>query len=241
MLSDEAKYRIQWALALAVIVAALRTGYILYERHEANAAFQARQQAKDVAYADADWYVSPKKLHPYDLKSAKQLIQQPVWVRAGYEFVYYSYNPSGRSVDFSHDAGLLGPLERLEIHDVMIVSSPKGRQVIAIFQKSAKTFAVPIAVQTSEDFHFYSDEMFFIEDPHDLYKHWPAEIWKSVDAHEVKVGMKELQADFAVGIGQPDGGSPGERTIHYPNGGKPLSVTYQGGKAVEITPGSSAK
>jgi hypothetical protein len=34
MMSDEAKKRIQIALALAIVVAALRAGYILYQRHE---------------------------------------------------------------------------------------------------------------------------------------------------------------------------------------------------------------
>ncbi len=240
MLSDDAKQRIQWALALAVVIAAVRTGYILYERHEANVEFQARQQSKDAGYADPDWYVAPKKLHPYDLKSAKQLTQQPVWAREGNTYTYYPY--SSGSVDFSHDAGLLGPLERLQIRDVMIAKAPKaGRQVMAVFQKDGKTFAVPIGIQTSDDFKFYSDDMFFIEDPHELYKHWPAEIWKAVDAHEAEAGMKELQVDFAIGIGVPEAGSPGERTIHYANGGKAMVVTFEGGKAVMIETGTAEK
>jgi len=47
----------------------------------------------------------------------------------------------------------------------------------------------------------YSDEMLYIEDPRELYKHWPAGLWQSVEKHEVKPGMNELQADFAIGWG----------------------------------------
>jgi hypothetical protein len=60
---------------------------------------------------------SPKKLYPYDLKSAKQLTRQPVWVKEGYRYTYYPYVPVVKSVDFGHEAGVLGPIERLEIKD----------------------------------------------------------------------------------------------------------------------------
>jgi len=56
----------------------------------------------------------------------------------------------------------------------------------------------------------------------------------------VKPGMNELQADFAVGMGRPDaGGSSEEKTVHYPNGGKSLVITYHDGKAAEIKADSS--
>ena len=80
---------------------------------------------------------------------------------------------------------------------------------------------MPIGYETEGQYKIYSDEMFFVEDPHDLYKHWPADVWQAVDQHEVKAGMNEMQADFAVGMGMPDAGaSTNEKTVHYPNGGK---------------------
>src|SRR5580658_6463731 len=104
MMSEEAKKRIQIALALAVVVAGVRAGYILYERHEDYVAAQKQLSAKNAGYSNADYYVTPKKLYPYDLKSAKQLTQQPVWVKEGYRYTYYPYNPAARRVDFDHDA-----------------------------------------------------------------------------------------------------------------------------------------
>ena len=99
-------------------------------------------------------------------------------------------------------------------------------------------FSAPIGAEKGGDFKIYSDDAFFIEDPHDLYKHWPADVWQKIDAHEVQVGMSELQASFAIGMGVPEGsGDYGSRTLHYANGGKPLVIAFQNDKAVEIKPG----
>src|SRR5271170_212656 len=240
MMSEEAKKRIQIALALALVVAGLRAAYILYERHEDYVAAQRQQAAKNAGYSNADYYVTPKKLHPYDLVSAKQLTLQPVWVKEGYRYTYYRYVPVVKTVDFAHDAGLLEPIERLEIKDVMAVAAPGGRrQVVATFEKDGHSFAVPVGFESDGQYKIYSDEMFYVEDPHELYKHWPADVWQAVAQHEVKPGMNELQADFAVGMGTLDaGGSSEQRTLRYANGGKPLVVIYRDGKAEEVKPGT---
>ncbi len=240
MMTEQVKKKIQIALALALVVAGGRAGYILYERHEDYVAAQKQQQAKTLGYSNADYYVTPKKLHPYDLDSARQLTQQPVWVKEGYRYTYYRYVPVVKNVDFKHEEGLLGPIERLEIRDVLAVPAPGGRkQVVATFDKDGHSYAVPIGFESDGQYRIYSDEMFYIEDPHELYKHWPADVWQAVAQHEIKPGMNELQADFAVGMGVPDAGaSSEEKTVRYPNGGKPLVVTYEDGKAREVRAGT---
>ncbi|MGA2921444.1 MAG: hypothetical protein ABSE28_10085 [Candidatus Sulfotelmatobacter sp.] len=239
MMSEEAKKRIQIALALAIVVAGVRAGYILYQRHENYVAAQERQQARNAGYSNADYYVTPKKLYPYDLKSAKQLTRQPVWVKEGYRYTYYPYDEARKKADFEHEAGLLLPIERLEIKDLVTDVAGGKRQLMAVFQKEEKSYAVPIGFESDGQYKIYSDEMFYIEDPHELYKHWPADVWQAIGHHEVKPGMDELQADFAVGMGVPDAGqSSDEKTVRYPNGGKPLVVNYSGGKATEIKAGT---
>jgi len=243
MLSPQAKQRIQLALLAGLVLAAVRAGYIFYQRHEDRLAVEKQKQARDVGYSNPDYYVSPKKLYPYDIKTAKQLTQQPVWVKEGYKYSYYRYDAGSKRVEFGHDAGLLGPIEELAIKDVIAATPPDAkRQVMAVFDKDGKSFAVPIGYQDGTEYHIYSDEMFFIEDPHDLYKHWPLDVWHAVEQHQVKPGMNEMQADFAIGMGVPDAGnSNDEKTVRYPNGGKPLVIMYQDGKATEIkadSPGS---
>ena len=88
--------------------------------------------------------MNPKKLYPYDLKSAKQLTQQPVWVKEGYRYTYFAYQPASKHVDFGHDAGLLGPIEKLAITDVVVASnivSGQPKQVVATFQKEGKSLS----------------------------------------------------------------------------------------------------
>jgi hypothetical protein len=238
-MNAEVKARLQLALGLAIAVAGLRAGYILYERHEENLAAERAKAAANIGYSNPDYYVVPKKLYPFDLKSAKQITTMPVWVKEGYRYTYYPY--SGDHVDFGHEAGLLLPIERLQIKDVITAALPSGghKQVMATFEKDGKGFAVPIGFENEGQYKIYSDEMFYIEDPHELYKHWSADTWKSVDQHEVKAGMNELQAVFAIGMGVPDaGGSEEQKTVHYPNGGKPFVIVYVNGKAANIKQGA---
>src|ERR1700721_2221375 len=218
MLSPEAKQRIQIALILAMAVAAVRVGVILFERHQDEVDRANKTKAQNAGYSNPDYYVTPKKHHPYDAAT--------------------------RHVDFTHEAGLLLPIERLQIKDV-ITDIPHAagsrRQMMAVFEKDGKTYAVPIGFEADGQYTIYSDEMLFVEDPHALYKHWSADVWQAVDQHQVKPGMNELQADFAVGMGVPDSGSSSyEKTVRYPNGGKPLVVVYHDGKAAEVTPGTPA-
>ena len=186
-----------------------------------------------------DYYVTPKKLHPQDLKDAQELTQQPVWVREGYRYAYYPYN--GHS-DFKHAAGTLGPIEKLDIKDVVLERTPGSaaeKQVMAVFDKDGKRYAFPIGIDDNGDYKIYSDDMLFIQDPHQLYKHWPAEVWQAIDNHQVKPGMNELQAWFAIGVGSPEGtGASNPRIVDFPNHGHPLRVTFTNDKATDIQPGS---
>ena len=71
---------IRIALALIVAVVAARTAYIFHERR----AGENEPVVKQAPPLNPDYYVIPKKLRPYDLKSARQLTEQPVWVMVGY-------------------------------------------------------------------------------------------------------------------------------------------------------------
>src|SRR5580700_6910679 len=108
MVSPEAKQRIQLALLAALVVASIRAGVIFYERHEDRVAVEQQKKARDVGYSNPDYYVS-----------AKKLTKQPVWVKEGYHYTYYAYDAASKRVEFAHDAGLLGPIEKLTITDVV--------------------------------------------------------------------------------------------------------------------------
>jgi hypothetical protein len=190
---------------------------------------------KEVAL-DPDYYVVPKKLHPQDAKDARELMLQPVWGREGYRYDYYRYGPP---VDFRQKAGTLGPIEQLQIKNIVMQASPgSGRQIMAVFEKDGKSYAFSIGVDDNGTQHIYSDDMLFVQDPHELYKHWPADVWKAIESHEVKPGMSELQASFALGVGVPEGtGTSNPKIVNYPNDGHPVKVTFENGKATDVRAG----
>lgn len=231
--------RIHIVLLLGILAAGIRLGMIFYERHEASIVPAKREEP-----LNPDYYVYAKKLYPYDLKSAKQLTKQPVWAKVGYAYPYYAYDPATHRTNFSREIGKLGPLQKLEVKDVVTGISPKdpaAREVLAVFSEGGKSYATPIGKEVDGDFKFFSDYMFFIEDPHQLYNHWPADVWQTIDQHQVKPGMSELQVGYSIGIGLLESGSDSiDRTLDYPNGGKPLTVSFHDGKATEIKPGSSS-
>jgi len=237
-MDPESRKKIQIFLMVAIVLAGARAAYIVYDRYQERKEDAKPKQEKTLK---ADYYITPKKLHPYDLKSARELTKQPIWVKIGYGYTYYPYNVARRKVDFSRESGTLLPLQKLQIQDVITDVSPKApeaKQVMARFELDGKPFAVPIGAEQNGDFRIYSDEMFFIEDPHELYKSWPAEMWKAIDGHEALKGMSELQASLALGLGIPEGsGAYGSRTLKYANGGKPFTVTFRDDKATEIKPG----
>ena len=226
------KKTIQIFLLAALAVALLRLGLIYQGRQAAPP-----DEQKAAPPLEADYYVTPKKLHAYDLKSARQLMAQPIWVREGYRYTYYPF--AGGRVDFKREAGLLGPMEKLEIKDVAEVPDPNGgggKQVVAAFEKEGKGYAVPVGILTGGSYTIYADEVFYIQDPQQLYSHWPADVWQSVHAGDVKPGMNELQTAFALGTGKPHrSDDPSQKTVTYERGGAgTVTVTFRNGRAAEI-------
>jgi len=232
------KEKIQLVLAIGITAAAIRVGWIFYERHQ-SASVPAKQQGPML---EPDFYVTSKKIFPYDVKSAKQLTQQPAWAKVGYAYAYYPYDRATHRADLVHEAGKLGPIQKLDIKDVVTGVAPKSpgeRQILAVFDDAGKSYATPVGAEKSGDYKFWINDMLYLQDPRELYKHWPADIWQAIDQHQVKPGMNELQADFAIGIGLLESGSDStDRTLNYPNGGKPVTVSFHNGKAVEVRPGA---
>jgi len=225
---------VQLVLLLAIVTAGIRLSFYLRDRQTGLV-----EERKAEVALDPDYYVTPKKLHPQDPKDAKELTKQPVWVRDGYRYTYYPF--SSRS-DFQHPAGTLGPLEKLNITDIVLDRTPGSatqKQVMAVFEKQGKRYAFPIGIDENGDYKIYSDDMRFIRDPHELYKHWPPAMWQDIDNHQVKLGMNEIQATFAIGSGAPEGvGLEYPRVVDFPNNGHPLRITFTNGKATDISPDS---
>lgn len=223
-MTSQTRQRIQIAMAVVLVLVTLRTGLIFYERYSERATAEKPLEQP----LNPDYYVVPKKLYAYDLKSAQQLVGRPVWVRAGYRSAYFPCEPARPACDFRQQAGLLGPIERLEVKDVIRVASPVAPgqpQIMVVFEHEGKPQAFSVGGVTGGsggsggNYRLFIDDMLYLDDPHQLYRHWPAAVWQAVEQHQVRKGMNELQVTFAVGAGNLHGSGLGSiRVLTYPNG-----------------------
>jgi hypothetical protein len=209
----------------------------------------ARNQPAVVPHAQQrqlseDQMVVPRKLFIDSLASARALIGKPLWIQAGYELDYYPY--SDHRVDFAQKTGVLPGAQQLNITNIVTQKVPASvptriargtAQAFAVFTMpgDAREYATAIGTIAGSDTAFYCDNIFYYDDPHQMYKFWPADIWKAIDAHQAKVGMNELQASMALGVmQQSDSSDYGNRTVTYDAGGKRWSVTFADDKATQI-------
>ena len=165
-------------------------------------------------------------------------------MRPGAAHLYYRYGATG--ADINHKAGALPVLGRLDIKGVVVekvVVPISGlrvlrHQLLAVFSPSWQPgdYAVPIATESTDSYTFNVNDQFFFEDPHQLYKHWPADVWAAVDRHEIKPGMNELQVSFALGPEVTSSGDDfGWRWVRYSDGRGTTKVVFKDDQAVKIT------
>jgi hypothetical protein len=226
----------------AVVVAALAIGgELAYLHHERN---------KPVVYnkpvetkTDPDDLVFLKHKRPSKLEDLKELYGTTIWVSAGGQMEYYPV--TGKSAQYAKPAGTLLGAQEIQVKSAIEQVAPKAatyrvaggdKQVLLVFtlpksDDPAKEYAVPVGYREGKDYTFYTDEIFFYDDPHELYKHWGPEIWKAVDDHKVINGMNERQVELSLGqVSKSDSKDYGNRTVVFDNMGKPMAVTFEKNK-----------
>jgi hypothetical protein len=194
-----------------------------------------------------DDLVIPRQIFAATMKDAKALIGTSVWVSAGGQIECYAY--AGHAIDFAHSGGYLLGADELHVKDFILAKgsrsselriAPGNEQVFMIFTRpgdDAKEFAAPIGYEDNTGYTFYLDTLFFYDDVHVLYKHWPKPVWDAVAQHQAIPGMTERQAMMALGqVLTSDSNEVGNRTVKYYNLGKSVSITFEDNKATNIQP-----
>ncbi len=222
------------AIAGTVVLFLAVGGEFLYLRHERNAPVVVKAPEREVIAEDD--LVFLKKKRPDSLKDVKELAGSTVWVSAGGQLDFYPY--VGHAAQYGKSAGTLLGAEPIVIKDAVEQVAPKAatfripggdKQVLLVFTKpgDTKEYAVPVGYRQGTDYTFYTDEIFFYDDPHELYKHWGPEIWKAVDAHQVILGMNERQVELSLGqVSKSTSTDYGNRMVVFANMGKPMAVTF---------------
>jgi len=229
---------------LTLLVLLIAGGRLLYIFHERSEPGVQKGQAPQRVLTDDD-VVQPRKMYIATLNEAKELAGKPVWVQAGYALDYYPYS-SGRA-EFAHSAGVLPSVQQLMIEKVITQKAPANlatrfpvgdKLVLVVFKMpgDAKEYATTIGTITGTDETYNCDQILYYDDPHQMYKHWPADVWQAIDQHHPKQGMSELQVAMALGtIQQSDSSSYGNRTVTYDAGGKKWAVSFVKDKATTVT------
>jgi hypothetical protein len=219
--------------ATAVLILAVG-GQLMYLHHERNAPVAVKAPEREVI-ADDD-LVFLKKKRPSSLKDVKELVGSTLWVSAGSQMEFYPF--VGHAAQYGKSAGTLLGAEPIVAKDAVEQVAPKAatfripggdKQVLLVFTKpgDTKEYAVPVGYREGKDYTFYTDEIFFYDDPHQLYKHWGPEIWKAVDAHQVILGMNERQVELSLGqVSKSTSNDYGNRMVVFANLGKPMAVTF---------------
>jgi hypothetical protein len=223
-----------WATAVLILAVG---GQLAWLHHERNAPVAVKAPEREVI-ADDD-LVFLKKKRPDTLKDVKELDGSTLWVSAGGQMEFYPY--AGHAAQYGKSAGTLLGAERIVVKDAVEQMAPKAatyripggdKQVLLVFTRpgssdAAREYAVPVGYRQAGQYTFYTDEIFFYDDPHELYKHWGPEIWKAVDAHEVILGMNERQVELSLGqVSKSTSNDYGNRMVVFANMGKPMAVTF---------------
>ncbi|WP_263367937.1 hypothetical protein [Edaphobacter bradus] len=220
---------------LLLAVVGVRIGMIYRERNAPAAPTAAPAPAK-IAEDDLVFLKKKRPSTPADLK---ELVGTTLWVSAGGQMDYYPY--AAHHADYGKSQGTLLGAEPLLVKQYFEQVAPKSsrsripsgdRQVLLAFTKPksddpAKEYAVPVGYHDANGYTFYTDEIFFYDDPHELYKHWGPDVWKAIDSHQVILGMSEREVQMALGqVSRSLSNDYGNRLVVYDNLGKPLAVTF---------------
>jgi len=231
----------------------LAVGVELLYLHHRNVEDQ-KKPAEVVSKTDPDDMTTYglKHEHPMSLKDEKDLKGRNLWMSAGGQMDFYPYTGH---VDYAHSAGVLLGAEKILVKDAVEQVAPKSaafripqgdKQVLLVFTRPddtanpTKLYAVPVGYKQGGDYDFETDNIFFYQDPHQIFSYWGPEVWKAIDEHRAILGMKETQVQMALGqISKPHGDIIGDRTVWYDDQGKPKLVTFEHNKATNITDGAN--
>jgi hypothetical protein len=224
---------------VTLLIGGIYLAFVFHQRSQPGVGHNQPEQQ-----LTADQIAVDRQEFPQHFNDVKELEGKSVWMRNGYSMPYYPY-ANGR-VDWMKPAGLIPPAQRLDIKKAIKSAAPASvrdniahgtQQVLVVFTlpNDKSQYATPVGVLEGQEEQYFDDLLFFYDDPHTIYAHWPKDVWAAVDAHLVKPGFSELQTRMAIGSkAQYDGHTEGDRSADYDVNGKHVKVTFSQDKATRI-------
>jgi hypothetical protein len=204
----------------------------------AGRAQEQQLTADDVAVVRLEFTQHFEDLKDFEGKS--------LWMKNGYTMPYFPY--AGGKVDFKKRVGVIPPLQKLNVKKAIKAVPPASlddgishgmRQALLVFtlpNDDKQEYATAVGAMDTGEEQYYSDMLFFYDDPHTIYTNWPKDVWAAVDAHQAKPGMNELQTRLSLGQKvQTDSQKEGNRTVTYDEDGKKWTVTFVKNRATKVS------
>jgi hypothetical protein len=234
-----------WQKAAIVTLMSLTIGgiYLLYVFHERKSPGVVPQNAQQQP-ENRDDSAPVRMTFPTSFDDIVKLQGTSVWMKNGYTVPYFPYQ-DGRIL-FSKPIGVIPSAQRLDIKKAIKAVPPAQvddgishgtRQAFVVFALpgSPRLYATAVGAMDSGEEQYFSDVLFYYDDPHSIYDYWPKDVWAAIDSHNVIPGMNELQTRMSIGQKiQTDGGSEGNRTVTYDQAGKKWTITFVNDKATSI-------
>ena len=228
------------SLLIVLIIGGIYLGIIWKRRQNPGVIPQADSRQT----LSKDDLVVMREFFPAHFEDTQRLEGTTVWEKNGYVMPYFAY--TGGQVLFAKRVGVIPAAQRMDVKKIVKAAVPAkvedkiehgSRQAFAVFALlgSATLYATPIGYMQVNEEGYYTDMVFYYDDPHTIYDHWPKDVWAAVDAHQVKAGMSEVETRMSIGRNlRPVGGVEGNRTVTYDQDGKHWTVTYVKNQATEI-------
>jgi len=230
--------------AIMLVIAGIYMFSVWKKRQNPGVVNQGQEQkltADDVAVVRMEF-----PSHFDDLKDEEG---KSVWMKNGYTMPFFPY--AGGKVDFKKRVRVIPPLQKLDLKKAIKVAVPTDvddgishgtRQAMYVFTlpgDEKKEYATPVGALDGSEEQYYSDLLYFYDDPHTIYTNWPKDVWTTVDAHQAKPGMNELQTRLAIGqkIQTDSPSAEGNRTVTYDADGKKWTVTFVNDRATKVQGG----
>jgi hypothetical protein len=234
-----------WKAMLITLLITLAIGgiYLLTVwRHRQDPGVAARNAARQTL--NKDDLVVMREFFMTTFEATQRLEGTTVWMKNGYTMPYFAY--TNGHVVFSRQMGVVPAAQRMDVKKIVKAAVPASvedkmehgsRQAFAVFALpgEAALYAMPIGYMQGSQEAYYCDLIFYYDDPHTIYDHWPKDVWAAIDAHQVKPGMSEVETRMSIGRNlQVDGDQEGNRTVTYDQNGKHWTVTYVRNQATTI-------
>lgn len=234
-----------WKVFLATTLITLAIGgiylYSVFKNRQSPDV--ADQKAAQEALSKDDLVVQ-RQFFPQHFEDLERLEGTTVWMQNGYTMPYFAYK--GGRVEFAKKIGLVPATQEMEVKKIVKVTAPAkvddgiehgSRQAFAVFALpgAKELYATPVGFMEGNEEAYYTDLLFYYDDPHKTYDYWGKDMWAAIGAHEVKPGMSELEVRMSIGHKmQTTSQTEGDRTVTYDMNGKKWTVTFVKNHATAI-------